>query len=286
VLPKNSYSKEEYMNINPLKQYFRRPAVYMKLPSGGKDYTSDVIDFPINGEFPVYPMTAIDEISAKTPDALFNCTAVTDLIKSCMPNIKDPWSIKSTDLDAILISIRSASSGDSLDIESTCPACTETSTFAVSLVGLLTTLKPNDYSKVLEVGELKLKFKPLTYKELNEIALSQFEIQRTYAKIEAIENDDERLTANKKSLEQVTILTMEVVGKTLEYIETPSLRVQEPGFIFDFLKNCDKNMFSTIKDYNSELKKDSDLKPLDVKCPNCSHEYKQVFTLNSSDFFG
>ena len=79
---------------------------------------------------------------------------------------------------------------------------------------------------------------------------------------------------------------MDVLGKTLEYIETPSLRVQEPEFIFDFLKNCDKNMFSTIKDYNSELKKDSDLKPLDVKCPNCSHEYKQVFTLNSSDFFG
>ena len=96
------------MNIqnNPLKQYFRRPAIYLKLPSGGKMYQPGVVNIPESGELAVYPMTAIDEISAKTPDALYNGTAMADIIKSCIPDIKDPWSINSVDLDAVLIAIR------------------------------------------------------------------------------------------------------------------------------------------------------------------------------------
>lgn len=93
------------MNNNPLKQYFRRPAIYLKLPSEGKYYPIDAIDLPDNKELPVYPMTAIDEITSKTPDALYSGVAISEIIKSCVPNIKDPWSIPTIDLDAILIEI-------------------------------------------------------------------------------------------------------------------------------------------------------------------------------------
>ena len=41
---------------------------------------SNSIDMPENGELPVYPMTAIDEITVRTPDALFNGTAIAELI--------------------------------------------------------------------------------------------------------------------------------------------------------------------------------------------------------------
>ena len=68
------------MSDNPLKQYFRRPAVYLKLPSGGLGYPEGTIDMPDTGELPVYPMTAIDEITSRTPDALFNGTAVVEVI--------------------------------------------------------------------------------------------------------------------------------------------------------------------------------------------------------------
>ena len=69
--------------INPLSKQFRRPSLYFKLPSGGKFYQPGAIDLPDNKELPVYPMTAIDEITSKTPDALYNGTAVVDIIKSC-----------------------------------------------------------------------------------------------------------------------------------------------------------------------------------------------------------
>ncbi len=275
------------MQDNPLQQYFRRPAVYLTLPSKGIGYEEGVLDIPETGEFPIYPMTAIDEITTKTPDALFNGTTVTELIKSCVPNIKDPWKISSDDLDAILVAIRSASSGDTLDLDSTCPKCTNVATYGISLMGILKNIKPGDYSKELEISELKFKLRALTYKEMNEAALGQFEIQRTFALLETIENPEERSKVSKAALESVTLLTMDILSKAIEYIDTPTVRVSETSYILDFLKNSDRNIFNKLKDYNTELKKDTQPKPLKFKCENleCLHEYEQSFTLNPSDFF-
>ena len=43
---------------NPLKAFFRQPAIYLKLPSNGSFWPEDSVDFPHNRELPVYPMTA------------------------------------------------------------------------------------------------------------------------------------------------------------------------------------------------------------------------------------
>ena len=104
---------------NPLRQYFRRPALYLTLPSRGKFYPEGALEMPENGELAVYPMTAIDEITSKTPDALFNGNAVPEIIKSCVPGIKDPWAVPSVDMDAILVAIRAATNGNDLEISMT-----------------------------------------------------------------------------------------------------------------------------------------------------------------------
>jgi hypothetical protein len=36
------------MSDNPLKQYFRRPSVYIRLPSGGKGYPPGALEIPEN----------------------------------------------------------------------------------------------------------------------------------------------------------------------------------------------------------------------------------------------
>jgi len=271
---------------NPLRQYFRRPAVFVKLPSGGKNYPLGVIDLPESGEVAVFPMTAIDEITTKTPDALFNGTAVVELIKSCIPSIKNPWLINSNDLDAILIAIKSASGGNELEIESQCPSCENISDYTINLIQILGNMKAGDYDKLLPLGELQIKFKPLSYKEMNEASLGQFEVQRSFVEIE---NEPDQEVKNKKgqeALKKVTELTMKILSKAIEYVKTPNTQVKDENFIFDYLKNCDKNNFVTIRDYHAELKAKTELPPLNIKCPSCSHEYKQPFTLNATDFFG
>jgi hypothetical protein len=274
------------MENNPLRQYFRRPSVYIKLPSEGKDYSNGEIDMPANGEIPIYPMTAIDEITARTPDALFNGSAVTELIKSCVPNVIDPWAISSNDLDAILIAIKAAGGTDSLEIDSTCPSCKENSIYGINLIGILSGIKAGDYSEPLTIGDLKFKFKPLRYKDMNEGSLGQFEVQRKFKLIENIEDEDEQTRIRKETLTQVTLLTMNIIAKAIEYIETPNSMVDEFEYIVDFLKHCDKDVYAKIRDHNAKIKKDTELKPLSVKCIHCQHEYEQPFTLNPSDFFG
>lgn len=271
---------------NPLRQYFRRPSVMLKLPSGGKDYEPGVIDMPPTGELPVFPMTAIDEITVKTPDALFNGSAITELIKSCIPAIKEPWSINSTDLDAILIAIKSASGGNELDIESQCPECTTVNSYAVNLVNVLHQMKAPDYDKTLNIGDLKIKLKPLDYRQMNEASMAQFDMQRAFVDIEREQNEEEKNKKGQEALKKVTELTMKILSKAIEYVDTPSARVDNKDHILDFLRNCDKTMYTTIRDYNSDLKAKTELPPLEIDCPECKHHYKQPFTLNSADFFG
>ncbi|MGY8868259.1 MAG: hypothetical protein ACKVJK_21850 [Methylophagaceae bacterium] len=130
---------------NPLRQYFRRPSVFISLPSGGKGYEPGDIEFEDenNKELPVYPMTAIDEITTKTPDALFNGSATVEIIKSCIPAIKNPWNVLSCDIDAILIGIKAAGGEEALEVESSCPKedCDTTENYAINLQNLLRTIK-------------------------------------------------------------------------------------------------------------------------------------------------
>lgn len=273
------------MNNNPLRQYFRRPSVYIKLPFGCNHYGAEIVTPSENEELPVYPMTAIDEITIKTPDALFNGIAVVDIIKSCVPNIKDPWKINSVDLDAILLAIRAVSMGDQFELETTCPKCEEVSKYGIQLADVLASLSAIPYGQELIINELSIKFKPLTYKELNDTNIKQFEVQRI---LKAIDNlpEEEQLTKTKDAIMAITEITIDVIAKTIEYIKTPSSVVEEKEYIADFLKNCDKKVYSTIRDYNTELKDKTSIKPFDVKCVDCGHEYKQPFTVNYSDFFG
>jgi phage FluMu protein Com len=272
-------------NNNPLRQYFRRPSIYIKLPSNGVGYSEGVIDMPENGELPVFPMTAIDEISARTPDSLYNGEAVYQIIKSCVPNILNPWVINSVDLDAILIGIKIASSGNDLKITSECPKCKEVNDYSVNLSGALQQLKPGAYDKPLPINELEIKFKPLSYREMTDISIKQFEVQRLFNSIENIENEEERVKQGQESLKIITELTMNVISLTIEYIKTPSMIVSEKEFIIDYLKNCDKKDYVTIRDYSNELKSATQMQPMDIKCPDCSNEYKQTIGINVSDFF-
>ena len=273
------------MNTNPLKQYFRRPEIYLKLPSGGEFYPTGSIDIPDNQELPVYPMTAIDEITSKTPDALFNGTAVVDIIKSCIPNIKDPWSIPVIDLDPILIAIRAASTGTMLDIDSQCPSCNEEASYSINLIGLLSKLTAGNYDETIQLNELTFKFIPFSYMKINNINMAQFEIEQAISKLDNITDDNARQTESSLVLKKLNNLSVELIAESIDSITTPTAIVNEKEYILDFLKNCDRKSFEHLRTTAVKLRESSQLKPLDVTCIHCSHDYQQKLTLNVSDFF-
>ena len=273
------------LSNNPLKQYFRRPSIYLKLPSGGEGYEPEVLTMSETGELPIYPMTAIDEITVRTPDALYNGLAIVELIKSCVPAIKDPWQIKSIDVDAILLAIKSCSQGNDLEVESICPACGESATYGVNLIGMLQNIKKVDYSTPLKLGELEIKYRPLIYKEMSDAGKHQFEIQKMFSGLQEL-SDEEKTKKSHEAIVTITTITMDLLSHTIEYIKVNDELVKQTDFILEFLQNCDKNIYIDIRDYHGKLKDQSKLEPQKIKCIHCQHEYSQDIVINQTDFFG
>jgi hypothetical protein len=271
---------------NPLRQFFRQPAVYLKLPSRGQHWAPGSLDLPDNGELPVYPMTAIDEISYRTPDALFNGQAVINVIQSCVPGIKDAGKIPSMDLNALLVGIRIASYGHSLEIGSTCPACKNEDDFSADLRVILDNLHCPDYNKHMDLGDLQIIFKPTTYEEQNSSAMEQFEQQKFLQQMTDGEMSDEQrnhvLTA---SLKQITNLTINLISKSIAAIQVPGAVVTDIEQIREFLQESDRTLFKKIRDHVIDWTQAAQIKPLNVACSECQHKYQQEINMDMTSFF-
>lgn len=274
------------MSNNPLSQYFRQPSIYVKLPSGGQHYADGAIDMPANGELPVYPMTAIDEITYRTPDALFNGNAVTNVIKSCVPAIRDPWAIPAMDVDSILVAIRIASYGHNMEMSTTCPHCENEADYGLDLRTILEQIKTPDYSKPIIAGDLQIFFKPMTYKHLNDNNQKQFEEQKLLQVLPGSEMPDvDKMTAMSAALVKITHITIDALSQSVAAVKTPDGLVSEPEFIEEMLKNCDRRLFAQIRDHIINVKSQAEIQPIKLKCSACEKEYQQAVTLDMTSFF-
>lgn len=271
---------------NPLQQYFRQPAIHIKLPSGGEFYPAGSIDMPPTGEIPVYPMTAIDEITYRTPDALFNGSATTSVIQSCIPGIRNPWAIPATDVDTILISIRIASYGHKMELESRCPHCGNEATYGIDLRTVLDSIQSPDYRKIIKFRDMEIYFKPMSYQNLNDNNQKQFAEQRKLQSLDLNDgNEREKINALTQALKQITEVTVEALAQSIAAIKTPNALVNEPAYIVDFLKNSDRALFNQIKDHIVSEKSKAEIQPMKMTCHECTKEYQQMLTLDMSNFF-
>lgn len=271
---------------NPLQQYFRQPAIYIKLPSNGNYYPEGTIDLAQNGEYPVLPMTAIDEITYRTPDALFNGQAVVSVIQSCMPNIKNAWAMPSMDIDTVLVAIRIASYGHNMEFMSICPQCETDSTRELDLRQVLDRIKTPDYSQPIVNGDMQIFFKPLTYKNLNDNNQLQFEEQKILQMLPDTNVDNaEKVKLLNDALKKLTDITVKALTQSIGAIKTPDSLVSEPEYIEEFLQNCDRAVFNRVRDFVIEIKGSSEMQPIRLICDSCNHEYEQILTLDMSSFF-
>jgi len=273
-------------NANPLAQYFRQPSIYITLPSGGKFYPPSSIEIPQTGQVPVLPMTAIDEITYRTPDALMNGQAVINVVQSCIPAIKNAWDIPAIDIDTILVAIRIASYGHEMEFGTRCPSCSHETEYSLDLRTILDGLKAPDYTESVRQGDIEIFFKPMTYKNLSDNNRIQFDEQRIFQSMPTEGDvDPQQLSAMAAALTKMTEITVTALSQSIQVIKTPSAMVSEPEYIAEFMKNCDRAMFSRIQEYVISHKTDAEMKPLKLKCVECQTEYEQAITLDMTSFF-
>ena len=113
--------------VNPLTARLdRMPGETIRLPSLGRFYKNgELSEDTVNGEIVLNPMTMTDEIMMKSPDMLFQGTAIERVFQRCSPNIKKPLALLTSDVDFILTCLRRISFGPSVEIPFTCsnPKC-------------------------------------------------------------------------------------------------------------------------------------------------------------------
>jgi len=273
----------------------RQPKVYITLPSRGRYYPEGALDPTVNGEYPVYSMTAKDEIILKTPDALMNGQGVADVIHSCMPNIKDPWAIPTIDLDVILVAIRLATYGDKMTLTIKHSTMDDEMEYETSLQEILDQLQSNTtWEERLEIRpDLVIFLKPIDYKTQTYTQMSEFETQKLMSVIRDETLDDEaKLIQFKSSFEKMTNRTIDVIIKAIHRIESSAGTVSDPDFLEEFMRNCDREVFDKIKQRISELNENNELKPLKIASTEemlakGAPEFVEIpFSFDTANFFG
>jgi hypothetical protein len=272
---------------NPLSKYFRQPAIYIKLPSKGQYWPDGAVEIPVTGELPVYPMTAKDEVTLRTPDALMNGSGVVDVIHSCCPSIKNAWEMPSVDVDAVLIGIRIASYGHEMDIETTCPHCKEENKHAIDLRVSLDSIKCPDYDEKITEQELKFKVKPQQYFGVNRGNAINFEEQRLADALERVNMDaTARTTVIAESMGRLLEISIETVTQSTEYIElADGTQVNDKAFIKEFYNNSDGVIVRAIQSKLANINTEGAVKPQKAACTACKTEYEIPLEFDYSNFF-
>ena len=271
---------------NPLASFYRQPKIYVKLPSGGKFYPNGAIDVSSTGEYPVYAMTAKDELMFKTPDALLTGQSTVELIKSCIPAILDPWSMPSIDLDFCLIAIRIATYGNKMEVGCNCPHCSAENTYEVNLDNWFGSFAQFNYVDHVTVDPLIVHIRPYTYREVTKTSIKTMEQQRIFQVIndDSI-SDEEKLERFGKSFVKLTELTVDIIADCITKIETPEGAVTEHALIKDFINNCSKDVFDSVSGHITAMKDQIDLKSQNVKCGECEESFDLPITMDQSNFF-
>jgi len=281
------------VNQNPLHKYFRQPKLYVSLPSNGRFYPEGALETTESGEYPVYSMTARDELTFKTPDALLNGQATVDVIQSCFPNIKDAWAMPSIDMDALMIALRIATYGENLELEVKVPGTDIEKTFSLDLRILLEQVSSHTYVDSINYQGMKINIRPLSYREFTKTALKTFEEQRILSLVNDEKMDEsEKLQRFATSFKKLTDITVVTVTQGIASIEVDGQTVSDQNFLQEFVANADKDLYGAIIDHLEHQRDLHTIKPMKVitteeeREAGAPDEYEVPISFDASNFFG
>ena len=281
-------------NTSPLSKYYRQPAVYITLPTKGRYYGPDVFTPTETGEIPILPMNAKDELAFKTPDAMISGQATVDVIKSCVPNFKNPWMMTNYDTDTILLAIRAATYGETMDITYTVPGTTEQVTQAISVVQLLEGLKNVEIRDGFTTKSgFEVKVAPLNYKTLNRIQTAQYEQERIYSTVRnSTLTEQQKGEQFVKSFKLLNEINFDLLVEAITEIKTPDgTVVSDKALITEFCNNCEAKLINEIQTELGKIRMQAQIPPVKVQSTEeqikkgAPVSYEVPVTFDNSNFF-
>lgn len=272
---------------NPLKSYFRKPGIWVKLPSLGKFYKEKPIDLNDQGEIAIYPMTAKDELIMKNADALLNGTAITQLINSCAPSIKDVDTMPAIDLDVILLAIRKCTYGENLEIQTQCTHCNAINTNNLNLNYFMSTITPIESIEPVAIDDIKIYVNPVNVSQLLSLNWVQYEQVRN---IQLAEQDNvseqQKIEILQTGYTALTNKNIEIISNCIDTVLLPNdISVTDSANIREWVEQLDQPNFKKIELAIMSLAQNSIKKQFEIECNSCHESYESDLDLNPTTFF-
>jgi|TARA_R110000868_G_scaffold5384_10_gene32748 hypothetical protein len=272
---------------NPLAAFYRQPKIYVSLPSKGKFYAPGSLDVSTDNQYPVFAMTAKDELMFKTPDALLSGQSTVELIKSCIPAIIDPWKMPAIDLDFALIAIRIATYGEKMEVGCECPYCKAENSYELNLSDWFSVFNNFEYNEIVDADPLVVHIRPYSYREITKTSIKTMEQQRIFQIINDEELSDEvKLDKFGASFIKLTELTVDIVADCISKIDTPDGSVDDKAMIREFIHNTSKDLFEKISSHINAIKSQIELKEQNVQCSECEKPFTMPVSMDQANFFG
>jgi len=284
------------IKINPLMSILRQPKIYISLPSQGRYWAPGSLNPSVNGEYPVYSMTARDELMLKTPDALLNGQGVVEVIQNCLPNIINAWECPQIDLDTIFIAIRVATYGEKMNMAIKHPSMEdETMDYEVNIREILDQRQAGTaWEDRLEVrSDLVVYLKPLNYRAQTDAQIGDFETSRIINIIkDESTTEEEKISQFQKAFSALSKKTIDIIGKAIYKIESSAGTTEDPDHIQEFISECDAEMFDKIRERLGMMNQANQLRPMTITSTpemiaNGAPPTLEVpFTFDQASFFG
>lgn len=261
---------------NPLLQKIQKiPGETFRLPSRGLFYKNgELADDVESGEVVVYPMTTLDELMMRSPDMLFQGTAIATVIQRCVPSILKPLELLSGDVDFLLTCLRKVSYGEYLPVKHACRTCE-------AKTGEKQT--PQEYD--IPISYFIRKAKEFTPEDAKKLTVNLRDIYHVTFKpvmfhelLAVYRNTSDDVQSSAESALKYIVQTMSAIIAKVDNIDDREM-------IEEWLKALPRemmeeltNMLSVVNDWGCEFK-------YTVKCKKCEASEDIYTTLNPTSFF-
>lgn len=275
---------------NPLTQYFRVPKLYVKLPSECRYYESNDVELSMTGEVAIYPLTALDQLLLRTPDALLNGESLTKVVKSCVPGIKDPKNLVEPDINAILLGIKVATTGTNMELDLSCPKCSHENHYEIDLTPILETATPTPNDDTVEYNDsLIVHLRPYNFVQRNLTLLNEMTYNNAIRLLQANSEseDPKRIEEASLTIDSMSRRTFSIIAQSIRCITIKSQgeQVTDRGFIEEFLAGITKEQSDVIINKIKQLNQSGIDPTHKFQCISCSHTWDQNIDFDPTSFF-
>jgi hypothetical protein len=171
-----------------------------------------------------------------------------------------------------------------MNVSHFCDKCSTENEYNLDLARVIEHYTNCEYDNRIVIGNLIITTRPITYKQLTEFNIKNFELQQKLSQVEGMPSDKQQAFINVlwKELAESQALLFQF---SVESVETADNVVSERGYIEEWLSNCDKTVTDAIKKHFDTNKKRWQMPSFQVKCSKCNADFKLDIELDQSNFF-